>query len=81
MEDKEATTMDVLVAVSDLSSSVDTAISKLSNKMDTRFDKVEGRLGKLEGRVGVIERTMVTKDYLDRKFQEHKEELHSAQLH
>ena len=63
------TTMDVLVAISDL-----------STNMDTRFDRLEGRVNNLEGDMRIVKSTMVTKDYLDRKFHEHKDEFHSRQI-
>ena len=76
MENNDATINDVLEAVNDMSS-----------KMDDRFDKVEGRLDKVEGRLNNLEvdikyvkSNIVTKDYLDRKFQEHKEDYHSHQI-
>ena len=76
MENNDATINDVLEAVNDMSA-----------KMDDRFDKVEGRLDKVEGRLDNLEvdikyvkSNIVTKDYLDRKFQEHKEDYHSHQI-
>jgi len=83
MENNDATINDVLEAVNDMSAKMDDRFDKVEGRLDKvegRLDKVEGRLDNLEVDIKYVKSNIVTKDYLDRKFQEHKEDYHSHQI-
>ena len=63
MPDKEPTTTDILEAINDFASVVETRFAKI----DARFDKNDERFEKIETDLKIIKSTMVTKDYLDEK--------------
>jgi|SRR3989339_767618 len=57
---EQVTNEEILTAINDFASKVEERFGEVNERMDKRFDKIEGRVGHLENQ-------MVTKDYLDQK--------------
>ena len=84
----EATTNEILSAINNFANEVEErfdgidkrfdGVDKRFDGVDKRFDGVDKRLDDLDARVGHLENQMVTKDYLDSKLADLREDFVTA---